>query len=156
MVHYYYWLIPDPPHRSALQQTIDKFAQVYGGPRFEPHITLGSGTNIPSPPPPLLPAPSISLNSVQSEENYFRNLYYTCAETEALTSLRTYFSNEDHFVPHLSLVYGQHSAARRRDWCSHLPLYTKTILCSEIWIVTGGANINAWAPLIKYPLNRPS
>ena len=154
MLHYYYWLIPDHPHRAALQRTIDQFAQVYEGPRFVPHITIGSGMLIPEPP--VLCAPIISFDSVQSEDNFFRSLYYTCAISKDLRALREALSKETSFHPHLSLVYGQHSAARRRDWCSHLPLYAKEVCCSELWVVQGGANIADWKPIKKYTLNRES
>ena len=152
MKHYYYWLIPDPPHRERLQQIILQFSQVYGGSSFVPHITMGSGAQIPTDLPKELKAPTLLFSGLYAEDFYFRALYCTCHPNEDIQKIRTYLNGETPFDPHLSLVYGEHSAARRRDWCTHTPLYPQLMRFSELWIVQGGANISNWTPIKKYCL----
>jgi 2'-5' RNA ligase len=148
----YYWLIPDEPHREKLQETIQNFSHVYRGPSFPPHITLGTGRVIPSTPPRDCYAPTISFTAVQAEEDPFRALYYLCERTPDLDKLRYHVGGEDPYTPHLSLLYGSHSQARRRDWCSHTPLFQKKVSCSTIWIVRGGPKVSQWKMIHSHQL----
>jgi len=143
--------MPDEPHRSRLQETIQNFSRVYRGPCFVPHITLGSGVNIP--PSPSLSSLFIDCTSVESQDSPFRALYYRCAAAPELLALRSFFSDEEPYIPHISLLYGEHSTARKRDWCQNTPLYTQSISCSTIWIVQGGDNIEKWHPVAIYTLS---
>ena len=46
---YYYWLIPDEPHKSRLANQIEDFSKIYKGPIFDPHLTLGTSNVLLSP-----------------------------------------------------------------------------------------------------------
>ena len=142
MSQYYYWLIPDEPHRSKLQQIIHRFSKIYQSPTFTPHITLGTGNTIPSPME--LPTTNIQFEGVETEHSYFRSLYFTCRPDPKLFALWEYFGGEKPFIPHLSLIYGNFSQARERDWCSNTPLYTQNISCSTIWVIRGSKRVQDW------------
>jgi hypothetical protein len=148
----YYWLVPDEPDREKLQRMIQNFSNVYLGPSFVPHITLGTGRRIPPPPPREYTAPTITFQEVQTEDSPYRALYYRCTAHPMLEKLRIHFGTTDKYVPHLSLLYGAHSRARRRDWCSHTPLYSEPIVCSSIWVVRGGPKVSQWNTIHKFNL----
>ena len=151
MSQYYYWLIPDEPHRAKLQQIIHRFSKVYQSPIFTPHITIGTGNRIPSRIANII-APKICFTSIETEHTYFRSLYFKCAASSELTSLWKYFEGKEPFIPHLSLIYGDFSASRERDWCTNTPLYEHSISCSTIWIIRGGNQVQDWQKVESFSL----
>ena len=150
MSQYYYWLIPDEPHRSVLQQIILRFAKIYQSPVFTPHITIATGNSIPSPR--SFTIPNIQFECVATEHLYFRSLYFKCRPSPSLNALWESFGGEAPFVPHLSLIYGSFSQARERDWCSSTPLYKQTVPCSTIWIMHGGKKVEDWKKIESFSL----
>ena len=152
MSKYYYWLIPDEPHRSRLQQIIHNFSRVYRGPSFAPHITLGTGQYIP-PSPCTQKVVSIRFQCVESADQYFRALYYRCEESSTLLSLAQKYGMKNPYCPHLSLLYGEHSDARKRTWCRNTLLYTEEVMCSNIWIVKGAPKVEHWETVQTHTLS---
>lgn len=154
MNQYYYWLIPDEPHRTQLQGIIHRFSKVYQSPIFTPHITIGTGTSIPTIT--SLSAPEVQFTSVHSEHTYFRSLYFKCALSQDMLSIWEFFGGKEPFVPHLSLIYGDFSQARERDWCSNTPLYEHLISCSSIWIIQGSRRVQDWKKVESFSLETHS
>ena len=152
MAKYYYWLIPDEPHRSRLQRIINNFANIYRGPCFAPHLTLATGQHIPPSPSNHRPI-ALNCQRVESQADYFRALYYRCKESPSLLSLSTFFTKDQTYTPHISLLYGDHSDARKRVWCANTSLYPHPIMCSRIWIVKGATNVHNWRVVKEYSLS---
>ena len=151
MSQYYYWLIPDEPHRTKLQQIILRFSKVYQSPIFTPHITIGTGNRIPNSIPNIL-VPKIRFISTETEHTYFRSLYFKCATSNELTSLWNFFEGKGELIPHLSLIYGDFSESRERDWCANTPPYLPTISFSSIWIVRGSKQVQEWQKVESFSL----
>ena len=149
---YYYWLIPDAPHFYDLSQIIVDFARLYRGPLFDPHVTLGTSRTLKQPPPRLPPI-NLQFSHVASDDHPFRSLYYCCVANPYLNRChKHYMPSSRTYLPHLSLLYGQHSNARRNDWVQNTPLYTHKITCSEIWTVLGGPKVEQWRVVEKHLL----
>lgn len=151
MSQYYYWLIPDEPHRSTLQRMIHRFSKIYQRPTFTPHITIGTGYTIPASLASFA-TPNIHFACVSTEHSYFRSLYFKCSPSPALLPLWEAFGGEEPFIPHLSLVYGHFSQARERDWCSSTPLYEQCVPCSTIWVVRGSKRVQDWRKVKSFSL----
>ena len=152
MAKYYYWLIPDEPHRSRLQQIINNFANIYRGPCFVPHLTLATGQYIPPSPSQHHPI-ALHCEKVESQASYFRALYYRCKESPSLRSLSDFLEEDRQYIPHISLLYGDHSNARKRIWCANTSLYPHPIMCSRIWIVKGSRHVHNWSVIKEYNLS---
>ena len=151
MSQYYYWLIPDEPHRSKLQQIIHRFSKIYQSPVFAPHITIGTGNKIiPFVKSPTIP--NIRFECVTTEHSYFRSLYFKCETSTPLLSLWKQFGGTEPFVPHLSLIYGSFSQARERDWCSNTPLYEPSVPCSTIWVIRGSKRVQDWRKVESFSI----
>ena len=151
MSQYYYWLMPDEPHREKLQQIIHRFSKVYQSPIFTPHITVGTGHSIPSSIA-YKGIPKVRFTCVDTEHSYFRSLYFKCEPSHGLLSLWKSFEGQGTFVPHLSLIYGNFSEARERDWCLNTPIYEYTIPCSTIWIIRGSKRVQDWQKVESFSL----
>ena len=115
-----------------------------------PHITLGTGPYIP--PSSSQKAVSIRFQCVESADHYFRALYYRCEDHPALLSLAQEYGIRQPYRPHLSLLYGEHSDARKRTWCRNINLYAEDIMCSNIWIVKGAQKVEHWEHTQTHPL----
>ena len=151
MSQYYYWLIPDEPHRSNLKRIIQRFSKIYQSPIFTPHITVGSGNSIPTTIQGT-EIPQVQFARAATEHTYFRSLYFKCEPSPTLLSICKYFGREDPFIPHLSLIYGHFSDARERDWCTNTPQYKPKVSCSTIWIVRGGRKVQDWQKIKSFSL----
>lgn len=114
---------------DQLVGTITELSQQYGGPLFEPHVTLlgeveGPETEVMQKARNLaqgLRPFHIRLTTPAYQEHYFRALYLLAEETpsllDAYTQARVYFakSSSFHFQPHLSLLYGTYSLALKEE-----------------------------------------
>ena len=151
MSQYYYWLIPDEPHLSKLEQTINNFAQVYQTPSFTPHITIATSHRLMTIPIGFQ-IPTLQFTRVHTEHLFFRALYFQCSPSSELQRLRYYFGGDEIYTPHLSLIYGHFSKARQNDWCAHTQLYDKKISFSTIWVIRGGKKVQDWTKIMTFSL----
>ena len=151
MSQYYYWLIPDEPHHTQLQEIINNFARVYHSPPFTPHLTIATGHSPPKKPNGFQPL-KLQCTQVSTDFQYFRALYFQCPSTPELIKLRTFFGGEKSYSPHISLVYGNFSQARQKDWCSNTALYDASITFSTIWVVKGGNKVQEWKNISSFSL----
>lgn len=127
--HYFLWLTPTEPARRALRELIESLAQQYGGPVFEPHITLlsrlqGSATDIESKVAQLAAefAPvTVRCPTLGCSDEYYRCLYLNVEKKGALVSLyeqaRAFIPHavSRDFLPHISLVYGDLEHHTKRE-----------------------------------------
>lgn len=117
---YALWIRPFGDVAFSLRQRIKKLALEYNTPLFEPHITLISGlrgseseliqwTNILAD---TFPPFEILLTKAGFDTEYYRCLYVYADKSKELqhareTAERLFeVSPDDHFKPHLSLMYG--------------------------------------------------
>ena len=115
------WLVPQDEVGRQLAGWIDRLAERFRAPRFDPHLTLLSG--IPSDEPRARAAAAraaaelrpftVRLDGVEGRDEHFRCLYVRAELDARLQAAHAVaaraFSREPQpdFLPHLSLVYGR-------------------------------------------------
>ena len=150
-MRYYLWLMPDPPHYEKLEAQLTDLSQIYRAPLFAPHITIASG-NRPYAFHPFS-APTVSLQPAQTQNHKRRALYYPVQVAPALLEIQRHYAPEvaDYF-PHLSLIYGHFSSARRNAWVQKCPSYPSPIPCSSLCMVLGGKDVHKWRVIARWTL----
>ncbi|KZT60455.1 LigT-like protein [Calocera cornea HHB12733] len=123
------WLPPPPKAAKILQGVIDKLADKYDSPKFQPHITLltrvpeGMSVDevlvrIRSVVPPEEPL-HIKLSRVESGGHFFQCVLAPVEQTDYLMALnaevRKAISPHDtaKYFPHLSLIYGDYTKEKK-------------------------------------------
>ncbi len=121
------WFMPTGDLYEELKELIDRLAEEHGAPPFLPHLTL-LGT-VTGPEKEIIEKTSllaseltpfdITLKGVGTEEAFFRCLFLKAAKDRVLMETnekaRALFHKEEAsaFMPHLSLMYGDFTPARK-------------------------------------------
>lgn len=120
------WIRPPAPARATLEAALDSARLRFGGPRFEPHVTLLGGIELPAAQaqPRLqqlahgLKPFTIRLDRIDRRPGeYFRRLFLRVEPRPGLAAARraaqSCFDGKGgaEFEPHLSLVYGDAAVA---------------------------------------------
>jgi hypothetical protein len=128
-----YWLIPAEPERTLFGKIIDRLADRFDAPKFEPHVTLYSGPGIQTAHVERLLAQAsagiseviLRSSGIGYSAEFTRTLFvrYALDETAAKLSNSLKELSPDpevyRFEPHLSLIY------------SHLPTDLKELLAHQ-------------------------
>lgn len=118
---YALWLMPKGKIYTKFAQIIKKLGQEYGGPIFEPHVTLLGDIELPEEEMIKRTAQlvggqkpfPITIKQVDYQDFYFRTLFVRADLTESLQALhnkaRKIFKKDiPPYMPHLSLLYGNY------------------------------------------------
>jgi len=113
------WIVPQGEVRRRLAALIQALSRRFGGPVFEPHVTLLAG--VPGPAPDVLAKARKAVRSQgpfevrfmgpEAGDSYFRCVYLRVQPSPELLALhesaREAFGRRDEppFFPHLSLLY---------------------------------------------------
>ena len=123
---YCLWIVPEEPEQFLLRDLIGQASIAGGGPRFDPHVTILSGIRLEAseildriaPEFERLPPFKLTLNSTGTGDFFFKSLFLVPQPSFDLGHLRrraeeALKANSDSslFDPHLSLAYGNSSAA---------------------------------------------
>ncbi|WP_129346566.1 2'-5' RNA ligase family protein [Sorangium cellulosum] len=121
------WLVPGGAARERLRALIEALARETGGPAFAPHLTLvgglrGDGGELAAKLVALGPAlrpVELRMQGPAVGDAYHRCVFLDVARTEPLAGLRgavqaALGAKDSAFRPHVSLVYGDLAAERRR------------------------------------------
>lgn len=122
MTKYALWLMPTGRARDRLATIIEDLSRQYGGPVFEPHVTLlggmhGEAETLCSKSIDLAQALSsfqVRLTSPGYRGQYFRCVFLNAEPTAALlhahAQAKKVYGHEEPatFEPHLSLLYGHY------------------------------------------------
>ena len=122
MMTYFLWLEPTGKTHELLATTIAHLSQEYGGPLFDPHVTLsgeiaGQERTLIQKTEKLAHALfpfDLTLTVPAFQDQYFRCVFMRVEATstllEAHTLARKVFHKEDAppYMPHLSLLYGSY------------------------------------------------
>jgi 2'-5' RNA ligase len=114
------WIVPEREVHDRLAALIEALARRFGGPVFDPHVTLLAG--VPGPTEAVVARAAelvresqafpLRFTGPETGENYFRSLYLRVEPSPPLLALhlaaREAFGRGDEppFFPHLSLIYG--------------------------------------------------
>lgn len=121
------WLVPGGEARERLRALIEALARETGGPAFAPHLTLvgglrGDGGELAAKLVGLGPAlrpVELRMQGPAIGDTYHQCVFLDVAPTEPLAGLRgavqaALGARDSAFRPHVSLVYGDLPAERRR------------------------------------------
>ncbi len=127
------WLVPDEPVKSVIKDRIILLSKIYNSPKFIPHLTLLSGflgkeksliekTNFLSK---KISSFKIKFEKLSSRSEFFRSLFIKVKMSKSLLkaheiSSETVDHNEEHFYPHMSLVYGDFSFSQKESMISKI------------------------------------
>ena len=135
MTSYAIWLMPTGEEYTRLSRLIGDLSRQYGGPIFEPHVTLLGDVNgspecigertdqLASSIPPF----SVHLTAPGYQDVYFRCLYMQVELSPPLQQCyreaqRIFDHSESQpFMPHVSLLYGTFPSQDKEPMASGLP-----------------------------------
>ncbi len=133
---FHLFIEPAPPLAEELSSLIKKLAAEYGGPVFPPHVTLiagipaGSEEDIAAKARAVagaLAPTRLTLGETGAEDAYFKALYFKIKETEEMNAYHALakrafgMEEDDGYMPHLSLLYGNYPRARKEHITRTLP-----------------------------------
>lgn len=157
-------MVPPPPLKEQLSQLITELAASYDGPVFEPHATLlGSFdsevdqviekmTPIVAELPPL----NLELGNVSFSTTFFQSVFVRVNSTAPLMELNlkakeAFGVDNDVFMPHISLLYGDHPMKVRHQAVSQVSLEPAKFIINELTITPGDPDISNWRSLGTIP-----
>lgn len=165
---YALWLKPSGPAYDSIARVIRELAQQLDAPVFEPHVTLlGNlrGTEqehrrrcqtLASGLQPL----EIVLTEPSYRDEYFQCVFMLVQQTPALMSAnaraaQTFGQAQDVYLPHVSLLYGRWSEARKREIISRLPrdLRTSFETRSVHLIKACSPDPQSWQEIMAFPIH---
>jgi 2'-5' RNA ligase len=166
---YSLWLIPRGRAYKKLARIIDRLSQKYGSPRFEPHVTvlgllIGSEEELVSKTAQLasgLDPYEITLTSPGYTDTYFGCLFARVAETaevmRANQTARGIFGRETDppYMPHLSLIYGNLTAAEKEKIISEIGRELNTNFRADaVYIYSTAGKPESWRRIKKFSLGK--
>lgn len=154
---YSIWVIPPEPIFSQLKNTIDELSRKYNGPVFESHMTLLGNINNELPEieqkvkelATHVDKLELSFGSVSFSTTYFQSVFVRVNSTAELMQLnlnaKEIFSmGNDVFMPHISLLYGNHDMAIREEAASSLHFPASSFVVKEFVIIPAVADPDQW------------
>lgn len=154
---YSIWVIPPEPTYSQLKKTVEDLSSTYSGPVFEPHMTLLGDiakdlAEVEKKTKELASHAAqleLSLGPVSFSTTYFQSVFVRVNSTAQLMQLnlgaKKLFGREnDVFMPHISLLYGDHDMQTREKAAGQIHLPTATFVVREFVIVRAGPDPKDW------------
>lgn len=168
---YSLWLMPSGELYAELRSLIEGLSDRYGGPRFEPHITLLGG--LTGPEGELLARASelaafvrphpVRLTKVEYLDEYYRCLYIRVQETPEVARThqmaQVLFRRLDDraFLPHLSLLYGDFPAGAKEAIVEELGgEFGRSFDLRSIHLYATSGPPEDWYPVREFPLSDPT
>lgn len=162
---YNLWLMPKGEVYKKFADLIKKLGGEYGGPMFEPHVTLLGDIELPETEmikrteqlvKDQKPFP-ITLRQVDYQEYHFRALFVRAVITKPLLALheraKKLFGMQDipPYMPHLSLLYGNYPNGLKEKIISEIGRdQTAQFEVSSMHLIKGG-EVEDWRIIKEFP-----
>jgi 2'-5' RNA ligase len=162
---YSLWIIPSSSLKKSLDEIILKLAEKYKSPKFEAHMTLLG--DIDSDEETIIQKTKrfaskiktfpLELGEISFSTTYFQSVFVRVKSTAKLLDAnlkakRIFRMDNNVFMPHISLLYGNHGMILREKIVSEIELSkTKDFKADNIIIVPSTNNPNEWKHLAKIP-----
>lgn len=162
-------LMPEGETFKRYAKVIGDLSQRHGTPNFEPHVTLLGGipstlskdqveVRVQQVASSLLPF-DIILSGYGMEDFYFRALFLFAIRTPSLTTAnkraQEIFQSSGHYVPHLSLIYGDIAIEEKELIIQGLDLKLPDqfeVGSLHLWQNEG--EVKDWRKVAEFPLSR--
>lgn len=169
-MHFHLWLKPAGNLYDRLADLMKDLRQQYGGPAFDPHVTLLGGmegeeqefcekvTSLAR----ILPALDIHLTAPGYQDDYFHCLYFTVEGTPILMAAHQQAQRtltrppRSPFHPHVSLLYGVFPPGGKKRIIESLPqdLPLMGVVGELVLVRAGSANPQDWHPVLECRLGK--
>src|SRR3989338_2483853 len=149
--------IPPDPIYYQIKATIDQLSKRYQGPQFDPHMTLlgeieADLSELEQKVKKLATGLSkleLSLGPVSFSTTYFQSVFVRINSTAKLMQLnidaKKLFDMENNvFMPHISLLYGDHSMTAREEAASKVQLPQSSFVVNEFIITPATSDPSEW------------
>lgn len=165
---YHIWLKPSGSAYELFAKTIRELAYALNAPVFEPHVTLLghlAGTEQEHVRRTKQLARELHPFQIVLTEPSYRNEYFQClfmtvqrspAVINANVLARHVFRREkEAYMPHLSLVYGLHPQARKREAIANLPSDVRTSFeVSAVYLIKADSHDpKDWREMLVIPMS---
>lgn len=150
---YTLWVVPPPEIKKILEDVIRELSDKYKGPYFEPHMTLLG--NIPCSMEDAVEKTKIlckdikpfeiTLGEISFSTTYFQSVFVRVKSSASLMvsnlKAKGVFKSENGlFMPHMSLIYGDHQMNLREKIASEIKLPDNLTFKVEKLVVTPSTN----------------
>ncbi len=145
---YSIWIMPKGNTRLQLQNKIHKVSEKYGGPIFEPHITILGGftggnselVNKTKYFSDLIHPFDVTLIDIEFMDKYFRSIFIKANYSSDLIKIRNkatnqFNYNEVDYLPHLSMAYGNYDISTKIRIKDEIGTIPKGFNVDEIYLV---------------------
>ncbi len=143
------WIIPQEPLKKQLEDIVAYLSQKFESPVFEPHMTLLGDVEMErsefmekcSKLSRVIEPFPLELGEVSFSTTYFQSVFVRVRSTaplmEANIKAKEIFGVENNFfMPHISLLYGEHSMETRSAASSNVELREGTAFTADSFVVT--------------------
>lgn len=165
---YSLWIVPPPDLKKYLDEIILKLSEKYKSPEFETHMTLLGPIN--SDKKTMLQKAkkfasetkifSLEIGEISFSTTYFQSVFIKVKSSaellEANLKAKKIFQMDNNvFMPHISLIYGNHEMKLREQIASEIELpKNKHFQAENIIVIPCAKNPNDWKHLAKFPLKK--
>ena len=161
---YSIWIIPPEPFYSKIEKTVNFLSKKYKGPVFEPHMTLLG--NIEMPLSQLVQKTKklaestkpfvISSGPVSFSTTYFQSVLLRINSNAKLMQLnlnakKLTGKENDVFMPHISLLYGDHEMGVRQSVASEIRFPKTSFLAEKFTITPSTKDPSEWKHVAEIP-----
>lgn len=161
---YSVWIIPPQPIFNEVSKVISDLSVEYKGPVFKPHITiLGSidrelddiqkaVETVANDTEKL----TLSLGPISFSTTYFQSVLVRINSTAQLMQLNLDIKKlldieNNVFMPHISLMYGNHDMKTREKIAEKINLQSSSFIANEIVIIPEKSDPKEWEPVVTIP-----
>ena len=158
---YSIWVILPQPIFNEVSKVINDLSVEYKGPVFKPHMTvLGSIDRKLSDIRKAVETVandterlSLSLGPVSFSTTYFQSVLVRVNSTAQLTQLNLDIKKlldieNNVFMPHISLMYGNHDMKTREKIAEKIKLQSSSFVADKIVIVPEKSEPEEWEPIV--------
>jgi len=162
---YSIWIVPPEPVFSQIKKIIDKLSKKYESPLFEPHMTIVGNIDkdlseiekkikiLRSNDKKL----ELTLGPVSFSTTYFQSVLVRVNSTAKLMKLNLDIKEilgleNNVFMPHISLLYGNHNMSVREEIASSVHIPTLSFTVNEFIITPCTDNPSEWVHSAVIPI----
>lgn len=162
------WIEPPQNIAKILQDIVDKLGHEFNGPVFQPHMTLLG--DIPGKEEEILEKAvllakelepfEIELGEVSFSTTYYRNVFIRVKSSAKLMDANMkakeiYGYENDIFMPHMSLLYGNHDVETREKIANQVQIPKGLSFTVDNLVLVPNTPVTPdWKPVAVLPLNK--
>lgn len=160
------WLMPEESLKNQLSRIINALSEKYGGPTFEPHVTLVSG---------FLGKERILLKKAKALSNkikpfevifdkvtylneFFRSIFLEVKLTDVLQNAKELACKEfddyrTDYLPHMSLAYGNYNLSTKLQMVGEIGIIPDGFWADKIFLAHNNEIDLKWKVIRDFKLN---